>query len=172
MVLGQGGTSTGIEEQNEQYDEEVSVTSAWGADHTIGTGNSYLEDPLQPIEDLQEATDGDSNDGGFANPASWFVGTSDPDGDGATEETAAGHEADLPDPDPSPSPSPDNSDGSDTVTPSQEGLRDLLRSYSPSPSAGGNESMGGQSSMMTVVAVVVAAVAAVVALAGGASADG
>lgn len=140
---------------------EGDETSQYGSDHTFGTGQSYLENPLQPIEDLQEATDSDSNDGGFADPASWFVGTSDPDGDGNLEESAGGHEADLPDA----SPEPDNSD---TVTLSPDDLPSMpeMPDYVPVPSS------GGQSSMMTVVAVVVAAVAAVVALAGGASADG
>jgi len=165
MPLGQDGTSAGIEEQNEQHDEEESVTSPWGVDHSLGTGNSVVEDPLQPIEDLAEATDGDGNDGGFADPAAYFAGLSDPDGDGQQEETLLGHETDLPDePDASdPSPEPDSADDFELTADDLPSMPDVV----PVPSGS-----GGQSSMMAVVAVVVAAVAAVVALAGGGGGSG
>ncbi|MCD2199079.1 hypothetical protein LPA44_04090 [Halobacterium sp. KA-4] len=117
---------------------EVGGNSPYGEDHTIGTGNSYLEDPMQGVQDLADATDGDGSDGGFADPASWFVGVSDPDGDGEPEETAAGHEVDLPDSLPS---STGSGSGSGVL-----------------PSTG--------SRLMAVVAVVVAVVAAIAALAG------
>jgi hypothetical protein len=64
---------------------------SYGDDHTFGTGNSYLEDPMQGIEDVQEAADGDDDTGGFTNPDAYFVGDSDPDGDGDPEFTVGGH---------------------------------------------------------------------------------
>ena len=154
---------------------EGDETSPWGVDHSLGTGNSIVEDPLQPIEDLAEATDGDGNDGGFANPAAYFAGLSDPDGDGQQEETLLGHETDLPD-EPDTDPEPDASDPSPSPDGSEDDYQltaDDLPDVVPVPSGSGMASgSGGQSSMMAVVAVVVAAVAAVVALAGGGGGSG
>jgi len=66
----------------------------FGADHTIGTGNSYIEDPMQAIDDVAEMTDNDddANDGSFGDGSDWFRGGSDVDGDGENETTVGGQE--------------------------------------------------------------------------------
>lgn len=86
-------TETGTQGNTEVADDDAE-DNPFGADHTLGTGNSPEEDVTQPIEDLAEATDedDDANDGSFANPEDYFRGGSDADGDGENETTSAGNE--------------------------------------------------------------------------------